>query len=150
MAFTSPDTSHVVDASVIRQSSDTSDDRCASLATAIFDYVRERTAYEERTNDVKYTYYSSKGVDSEPVLIDLKENWNIDLDNPDSARPLACALIGMLLNSPLLLSVVIINYNHARIICARYRFSSQLSHSQLITGTVSLVAAGLVQSRPTS
>jgi hypothetical protein len=46
---------------------------------------------------VQYRNYPVEGVDSEPVLIDLQKDWNIDFDNPDSARPLACALIGMLL-----------------------------------------------------
>jgi hypothetical protein len=58
----------------VKESRDASDDRCDSLATALVNYAR---------------------VISETRRGYLLADCTVDVtDNPDSARPLACALIG--------------------------------------------------------
>jgi hypothetical protein len=60
----------------VKESRDASDDRCDSLATALVNYAREKVASEKRRGDIP-------------------KGWTVYItDNPDSARTLACALIG--------------------------------------------------------
>ena len=67
----------------MKESRDASDDRCDSLATALANYARAKVASEERRGGIP-------------------TSWAVDVsDNPDSARTLACALIGNSLSDTL-------------------------------------------------